>query len=238
MHIVEISGERIKTLLEARGLSQRELATSLGFSPGYVSDILRGRTKPSLEFLKRVSKEYDVTIDWLVTGKGPKLKEKGINRLIFRVSEELRQKLCNEPPEENVAVIPIFGKDVLTQLPRRTAINSELYQATNFCILPKDRAKSSKTSFCFELTDNDMGPCLPQGSCVVINTSIRAPTQLKGSLCALCNDGKLLVRYLRLTQKHLIFEPIVISENNIPLCFEVNDNPIAGKVESAWCYFG
>ncbi|HHT9118780.1 MAG TPA: helix-turn-helix domain-containing protein, partial [Candidatus Hypogeohydataceae bacterium YC38] len=44
MHIVEISGERIKTLLEARGLSQRELALSLGFSPGYVSDILRGRT--------------------------------------------------------------------------------------------------------------------------------------------------------------------------------------------------
>lgn len=236
MRIAEITGARIKTLLEARNMSQKEFAMSLGFSPGYVSDILRGRTKPSLEFLIKLGEEYNTTIDWLVTGEGPKFREKDITSLVFHVTEKLRRKLCNDPPSADVAIIPKFGKDVLGQLPNGTTINTELYPAADYCILPKDRAKSPKVSFCFEITDNDMAPYLPQGSCVVVNTSIRGPTQLKGSLCAFWSEGKLQVRYLRLTPRHLIFEPIIV--DNDPICFELKDNPVAGKVESAWCYFG
>ena len=60
-------GQRIRQL---RGnLSQEDFARELGTVRGYIGDIERGRTKPSLELLYSLAVKYGVSIDWIVTGK-------------------------------------------------------------------------------------------------------------------------------------------------------------------------
>ena len=60
-------GQRIRQL--RADLSQDDFARELGTVRGYIGDIERGRTKPSLELLLSLAVKYGVSIDWIVTGK-------------------------------------------------------------------------------------------------------------------------------------------------------------------------
>lgn len=37
---------------------------------GYANDIYKGRSKPSFDYLKQISKQFKISLDWLVSGKG------------------------------------------------------------------------------------------------------------------------------------------------------------------------
>ncbi|MGE5550998.1 MAG: helix-turn-helix domain-containing protein [Bacteroidota bacterium] len=73
--MVSVNTEELKTdigrrVRKIRGeMSQKEFAEALGTAPTYISDIERGRTKPSLELLTSIIGKYGVSIDWIITGK-------------------------------------------------------------------------------------------------------------------------------------------------------------------------
>lgn len=64
-------GRRLRTVLEALGIRQRLLASKLSFSPGYVNDVLQGRTRPSLTMLTRLRTIYNVSPSFVILGEGP-----------------------------------------------------------------------------------------------------------------------------------------------------------------------
>lgn len=59
---------------KANGLTLKAAASWTGLSVSFLSDIERGRTKPSLETLKKLSNAYNTMIDleivpdWMTTG--------------------------------------------------------------------------------------------------------------------------------------------------------------------------
>lgn len=56
-------GERIKVLREKSGLTQQELAETVGVeSPSYISKIERGMTSPSYELLTRIARALNVEL--------------------------------------------------------------------------------------------------------------------------------------------------------------------------------
>ena len=59
---------QIKTLRRKKGWSQAELAERLHISPSAVGMYEQGRREPSIDTLIALSKEFDVTIDYLVAG--------------------------------------------------------------------------------------------------------------------------------------------------------------------------
>lgn len=60
-------GLRIKQI---RGpLSQKEFADQFQLSKSYINNLEHG-SKPSLEFLFKVSQAFDVSLDWLISGVG------------------------------------------------------------------------------------------------------------------------------------------------------------------------
>ena len=59
---------QIESLRRKMGWSQAELAHRLHISPSAVGMYEQGRREPSIEVLVALSKEFDVTIDYLVTG--------------------------------------------------------------------------------------------------------------------------------------------------------------------------
>ena len=64
-----ILGERIASLRQIRGISQSELARRLHISPSTVGMYEQGRREPSVEILIALSREFDVSLDYLLCGK-------------------------------------------------------------------------------------------------------------------------------------------------------------------------
>ena len=61
-------GLRIALCRKARGMTQATLADRLGVSPSAVGMYEQGRREPSCDILILLSREFDVTIDYLLTG--------------------------------------------------------------------------------------------------------------------------------------------------------------------------
>ncbi len=60
-------GTRIR---ELRGdVLQGDLATFLGISQGQLSKIERGQWAPTVEVLVRLGNKFNVSLDWIVSGK-------------------------------------------------------------------------------------------------------------------------------------------------------------------------
>ena len=59
---------QIKTLRQGKGWSQAELARRLHISPSAIGMYEQGRREPSVGTLVTLSKEFDVTMDYLVVG--------------------------------------------------------------------------------------------------------------------------------------------------------------------------
>ena len=62
-------GSRIKELRKAEGISQAKLAESIGVSAGNVGEWELGRSKPGADALVSLSRYFNVSTDWLLTGK-------------------------------------------------------------------------------------------------------------------------------------------------------------------------
>ena len=62
-------GARIAALRRAKGMSQSELAKQLQISPSAVGMYEQGRREPAAEVLVRLSRLFDVSVDYLLTGQ-------------------------------------------------------------------------------------------------------------------------------------------------------------------------
>lgn len=83
-------GARIKQLRGGR--TQQEFSDLLGVSRGYLADIERGRSYPSIPFLVSLDVNCDVSLDWLITGK-----EQQAN-----LNEDAEQSYYGLPPDMDV----------------------------------------------------------------------------------------------------------------------------------------
>jgi transcriptional regulator with XRE-family HTH domain len=69
--------DRIQKLLDAEHLTAAKFAEFIGVQPSSISHILKGRNKPSSEFIQRVlSKFPSLSAEWLVLGSGDMYKVK------------------------------------------------------------------------------------------------------------------------------------------------------------------
>ena len=64
-------GDRIASMRRARGLSQSELARRLQISPSAMGMYDPGRREPSAQILVALSRELQVSTDFLLTGSAP-----------------------------------------------------------------------------------------------------------------------------------------------------------------------
>ena len=64
---IERFGEKLRTLRQARSLSLKELASGLGYtSHGYISELETGKKQPTVEFVLKVARFFEVSIDQLL----------------------------------------------------------------------------------------------------------------------------------------------------------------------------
>lgn len=118
---VEIK-DRIVSLRNKAGLSQVKLAKGISVSAGNVSDWETGRAKPGADALRNLSRFFNVSIDWIVTGyeagqDGNTLQDEIQNRKsagsensnMLNYNEEKRKKLKQvDVTEEEEIILQIY----------------------------------------------------------------------------------------------------------------------------------
>ncbi|MFC7681271.1 helix-turn-helix domain-containing protein [Paenibacillus sp. GCM10028914] len=62
--------QRIEHLIESRGMTKKAFCENLGISTGNFGDWKRGKTTPSTNKLIEIARYFDVSLDWLIIGKG------------------------------------------------------------------------------------------------------------------------------------------------------------------------
>lgn len=98
--------ERVKTLMERDGISQKELANLSGISEASVSRYLSGDLKPRMDILTNIAKVFNVTTSYLV-GEDDNLRESNAYEETLCVVTRNKSKLNDEQKAELIKVL--FG---------------------------------------------------------------------------------------------------------------------------------
>jgi len=68
--------ERIEQIMNYEKLNYLSFGKKISFSDVVVGNIVKGRNKPSFDFIEKISQTFDwINIDWLITGTGEMLKK-------------------------------------------------------------------------------------------------------------------------------------------------------------------
>lgn len=68
---IKESGKRIRQLRKAKGMTQEQLATKLDIGDRYLRKIETGEKVPSIDVLVEFSSLFEVSLDYIITGKQP-----------------------------------------------------------------------------------------------------------------------------------------------------------------------
>lgn len=84
--------ERIKELCKNKKISMNMLEQELGFGKGYISKL--GQSTPNAAKIKKIADYFDVTVDYLMTGKEDATQEKA-QELTARDERDIAKDLNN-----------------------------------------------------------------------------------------------------------------------------------------------
>ena len=85
-------GEHIKEYRLKLGMTQNEVASELGVTPGFISNVENGRTAMSLRILIYYAKLLGITLDELVGNIDPNYKASAIDNALFSIINDLSDK--------------------------------------------------------------------------------------------------------------------------------------------------
>jgi len=66
-------GNRIKQVRKHLQIQQKDMALKLGITNAHLSDIEKGKASPSIEVLMKITKIYDMNLEYLFFGRGKML---------------------------------------------------------------------------------------------------------------------------------------------------------------------
>lgn len=106
MSILETSGvgRRIVSLRKTKGWTQENLAETAGVHRSYLAEVELGTKQPSIDMLVAISSCTNVTIDWLLLGKGEMFRGEGSPK----DEEALLDKYRRLSPEDRTRFQAIF----------------------------------------------------------------------------------------------------------------------------------
>ena len=140
-------GERLRLVRKQLNYSAQEMAARLGLNYNSYYKNENSVTYPGLKTLYQVSEAHDISMDWLLFGKGPMYcREKGKEKELAELGKELelmREKMKDQEgkvagiklkPElkellEHMERIPLLYHEVLAYFQRFKMENRELLEA-------------------------------------------------------------------------------------------------------------
>lgn len=90
--------DRIKKFMEYKGISPSELADAIGVQRSNVTHVLKGRNKPSFQFMEKLLQVYpEINAKWLMLGEGNMIEGISKSRTLFdSVPEPVNNNVISE----------------------------------------------------------------------------------------------------------------------------------------------
>jgi transcriptional regulator with XRE-family HTH domain len=129
--VIETLSGRLKFLLSDLKIKQTDFAQRVDFTQSYISMILSGaKTRPSPRFLEAVSREFNVSLQWLRDGSGEVYFVPGID--LPSADAALLSKYRLLPPDEKAMIDEIVNAFLLKSMtgPGRKESNREVSDHT------------------------------------------------------------------------------------------------------------
>ena len=95
-------GERIKKIRNNLGLTREDLAKGFGVGENFVGHIEQGRTIPTPHLLFLLCLQYNVNVNWIITGEGE----------MFRDNAILNSEFTSQTNNDNLDRIQILEEQV------------------------------------------------------------------------------------------------------------------------------
>ena len=103
--------QRIAEIRQEKNLKKVDVATVLDVTSSSISDIENGRREPSREFLIKFSRYYNVSLNWLFFGVGPKYLSDAVNpQLISKTSFKQVPVYSETELPEGAFVVPLLDQ--------------------------------------------------------------------------------------------------------------------------------
>ena len=109
-------GKRLKTLRETLGITQKELARTLGVSEMTIRRYEANKFQPDAEVLSKLAKAYNINLHWLLTGEGEMFIKREHKTPTEKASivPELASFLALLPEEQQKQLASIFKEFLKT----------------------------------------------------------------------------------------------------------------------------
>jgi hypothetical protein len=137
--------------------SGRQFALSLDYLPQSWNEILQGRRDMPLDLLHKAATAYKINPSFLFSGEGDPFFEENMNEKV-----RLRTIVVNEKAQERIVLVPISARG---NYPLKYQ-DTDFIQALPFFTLPEYH-NSVGTHRCFEVSGDEMEPCLFDGERVI-----------------------------------------------------------------------
>lgn len=196
---------RIKEIRLSRGLTQKVFASSLGIVQGFLSDVERGRKLPSDTLLIALCHLYEISEEWLFTGKGE------ISRKIF--------------PQEEIDRIVASRIPLLKRVPPEFPNGIDDQDIYDWITLPG----VPEGCYAFYFYGDFMAPTLHDGDVVIFT---EYDSFANGDIVLLNNLwGETILRRYRMRDDEVLLSP----DNPLYRPFRLEKNTrIFGKVIEIW----
>ena len=108
-------GNNVRQLLKQKKITSRELATQIGVSPTYISNLLTGAKKPSLKTIDKLAAFFAVSPSELIAKKEPPPKEEVVAlaqkyKSVLLALESMRPELVAELSARIEAAAGLFPR--------------------------------------------------------------------------------------------------------------------------------
>lgn len=127
--------DRIKKFMDYKGISPSELADTIGVQRSNVTHVLKGRNKPSFQFIEKMLQIYpELNAKWLLLGTGSMVDSPTKSRSLFdQIIDEPTMSTAKPKTEEAKPEIPIVEKPIVelndTTTPSVSTEKNELHNA-------------------------------------------------------------------------------------------------------------
>jgi len=245
----------------AKCKEQTAFAARLGYSGGFIHDILHGRKEISKKLADKLCSEFGVTLAWALYGRGqpwPTQTKAAENAgsyaalpdgmLIETLRERLQERQSRASPiiltPEADNLEELEGRDVFraipyASLPAAAGQGRVMDDAIAGYVVIHERVAGNVDNLVAVRVDGDsMMPVLSDGSIVAIDVSRRDPRELEGKIVASHTDipDEIVIKRAHLGGHYLFLVSDNPSEDYKPI--EINlrqvENPIIGQVVWAW----
>lgn len=93
-------GENVRKIRELKGMTQQELADSIGISRSYLGDLEKNRRNPSTETIEKLSELLGVSVFYIMKGMKTKQDELFFNKIKKNDFNDLIDEIMDEKTED------------------------------------------------------------------------------------------------------------------------------------------